>query len=143
MSVAGTQTSESETPSVADRIVDAVQHAAHVSHEARLVKSLAYDAIEDGAHKAKRAVDKSVQRGIEKLEDIKDESVHYVKHEPLKAMAMAAGVGLMVGMATAWITGRFFSSKGPAGNRSFVDITHLLHPQRISFGPSPRVNDAT
>jgi glycerol-3-phosphate dehydrogenase len=55
-------------PNVADRIVDAVQHAAHVSHEARLVKSLAYDAIEDGAHEAKRAVKKSVQRGIEKLE---------------------------------------------------------------------------
>ena len=72
MPVAGTQTSESEKPSVADRIVDAVQHAAHVSHEARLVKSLAYDAIEDGAHEAKRAVKKSVQRGIERLEDIKD-----------------------------------------------------------------------
>jgi ElaB/YqjD/DUF883 family membrane-anchored ribosome-binding protein len=114
MSVAGTQPSEREKTSVADRIVDAVQHAAHVSHEARLVKSLAYDAIEDGAHEAKRAVEKSVQRGIEKLEDIKDESVHYVKRQPLKAMAMAAGVGLMVGMAAAWITGRFFSSKGSA-----------------------------
>jgi ElaB/YqjD/DUF883 family membrane-anchored ribosome-binding protein len=107
MPVAGTQTSESEKPSVADRIVDAVQHAAHVSHEARLVKSLAYDAIEDGAHEAKRAVEKSVQRGIERLEDIKDEGVHYVKRQPLKAIAMAAGVGLMVGMAAAWITGRF------------------------------------
>ena len=58
MPVAGTQTSESEKPSAADRIVDAVQHAAHMSHEARLVKSLAYDAIEDGAHEAKRAVKK-------------------------------------------------------------------------------------
>jgi hypothetical protein len=27
-------------------------------------------------------------------------------------MAMAAGAGLMVGMAAAWITARFFSSKG-------------------------------
>jgi ElaB/YqjD/DUF883 family membrane-anchored ribosome-binding protein len=107
MSIAGTQTPESKKPNVADRIVDAVQHAAHVSHEARLVKSLAYDAIEDGAHEAKRAVKKSVQRGIERLEDIKEESVHYVKRQPLKAIAMAAGVGLMVGMAAAWITGRF------------------------------------
>jgi ElaB/YqjD/DUF883 family membrane-anchored ribosome-binding protein len=112
MSTAGNQSSESEKPSVADRIVDAVQHAAHVSHEARLVKSLAYDAIEDGAHEAKRAVEKSLQRGFERLEDIKDESVHYVKRQPLKAMAMAAGVGVMVGMAAAWITARFFSSKG-------------------------------
>ena len=54
-----------------------------------------------------RAVKKSVQRGIETLEDIKDEGVHYVKRQPLKAIAMAAGAGLMVGMAAAWITGRF------------------------------------
>jgi ElaB/YqjD/DUF883 family membrane-anchored ribosome-binding protein len=107
MSVAGTQTSDSGKPRVADRIVDAVQQAAHVSHELRLVKSLAYDAIEDGAHEAKRAVKKSVQRGIERLEDIKDDSVHYVKRQPLKAIAMAAGVGLMVGMTAAWITSRF------------------------------------
>jgi ElaB/YqjD/DUF883 family membrane-anchored ribosome-binding protein len=106
MSVAGTQTPESEKPNVADRIVDAARHAAHISHEARLVKSLACDAIEDGAHDAKRAVTKSVQRGIERLEDIKDEGVHYVKRQPLKAIAMAAGIGLMVGIAAAWITGR-------------------------------------
>jgi ElaB/YqjD/DUF883 family membrane-anchored ribosome-binding protein len=107
MSVAGVRTPESEKPNVADRIVDAARHAAHMSHEAGLVKSLACDAIEDGAHHAKRAVKKSVQHGIERLEDIKDEGVHYVKRQPLKAIAMAAGVGLMVGMAAAWITGRF------------------------------------
>ena len=107
MSAAGIQTPESEKPNVADRIVDAARHAAHISHEARLVKSLARDAIEDGAHEATRAVTKSVQRGIERLEDIKDEGVHYVKRQPLKAIAMAVGVGLMVGMAAAWITGRF------------------------------------
>jgi ElaB/YqjD/DUF883 family membrane-anchored ribosome-binding protein len=107
MSVAGIQTPESEKPNVTDRIVDAARHAAHMSHEARLVKSLACDAIEDGAHEATRAVEKSVQRGIERLEDIKDEGVHYVKRQPLKAIAMAAGLGLIVGMAAAWITGRF------------------------------------
>ena len=41
MSIAGIQTPESEKPNVADRIVDAARHAAHISHEARLVKSLA------------------------------------------------------------------------------------------------------
>jgi ElaB/YqjD/DUF883 family membrane-anchored ribosome-binding protein len=107
MPVAGIQTPESEKPNVADRIVDAARHAAHMSHEARLVKSLACDAIEDGAHEAKRAAKKSVQRSIERLEDIKDAGVHYVKRQPLKAIAMAAGVGLMVGIAAAWITARF------------------------------------
>jgi hypothetical protein len=36
--------------------VAGIHTSAHVSHEARLVKSLADDAIEDGAHAAKRAV---------------------------------------------------------------------------------------
>jgi ElaB/YqjD/DUF883 family membrane-anchored ribosome-binding protein len=115
MSVAGVQTPESEKAKVADRIVDAVRHAAHISHEGRLVKSVACDAIEDGAHEARRAVKKSVQRGIDRLEDIKDEGVHYVKRHPLKAIAMAAGVGLMVGMAAVWITGQF--RQQPAAKR--------------------------
>jgi ElaB/YqjD/DUF883 family membrane-anchored ribosome-binding protein len=115
MSVVGVQTPESEKPNVADRIVDAARHAAHISHEARLVKSLACDAIEDGAHEAKRAVKKSVQHGIERLEDIKDDGVHYVKRQPLKAIAIAAGVGLMVGMAAGWITGRFGQQRAGKG----------------------------
>ena len=115
MSIAGIQATESEKPNVADRIVDAARHAAHISHEARLVKSLAYDAIEDGAHEAKRAVKQSVHRGIERLEDIRDEGVHYVKRQPLKAIAIAAGVGLMVGMAAAWITGRFRQQRAGKG----------------------------
>jgi ElaB/YqjD/DUF883 family membrane-anchored ribosome-binding protein len=115
MSVAAVQTPQSEKPNVADRIVDAVRHAAQVSHEARLIKSLACDAIEDRAHEAKRAVKKSVQRGTERLEDIKDESVHYVKRQPLKAIAIAAGVGLMVGIAAAWITSQLRQQR--AGKR--------------------------
>src|SRR5688572_3042392 len=55
----------------------------------------------------RRAVQKSLQRGIERLDDIKDEGVHYVKRHPLKAITMAAAVGLMVGVAAAWITRRF------------------------------------
>jgi len=51
---------------------------------------LTYDAIEDAAHEAKRAAKKSVQRSIERLEDIRDAGVHYVKRQPLKAIAMAA-----------------------------------------------------
>lgn len=106
MSIAGVRTPESEKPNVTDRILDATRHAAHISHEARLVKSLARDAFEEGAHVATRAV-KSVQRDVERLEDMKDEGVHYVKRQPLKAVAMAAGVGLMVGLVTGWIAGGF------------------------------------
>jgi hypothetical protein len=40
-------------------------------------------------------------------EDIRDAGVHYVKRQLLKAIAMAAAAGLMVGIAAAWMTGRF------------------------------------
>ena len=88
-----------------DRVVDAARQAAHVSHEARLLKSLAADAVEDGVHAARRAI-KSVRRGVEELGDFKDEAVHRAKRQPLKAVAIAAGAGLALGVAVGWIAGR-------------------------------------
>lgn len=108
------ETSESAPSSVADRIMDAGRHAAHLSHKARLVKSLAADAIENGVHAARRAV-KSVRRGVERLEDVKDEEIHYVKRQPLKTIAMTAGVGFTVGLVAGWIADRF--SSGSADKR--------------------------
>jgi ElaB/YqjD/DUF883 family membrane-anchored ribosome-binding protein len=102
---------ERETPSIADRVVDAARHAAHLSHEARAVKSLAEDAIEDGVHAARRAA----RRGIERLEDFKDEGVRHVKRQPLKTVAMAAGAGFMIGLASGWIAARFSSERASNG----------------------------
>jgi ElaB/YqjD/DUF883 family membrane-anchored ribosome-binding protein len=86
-------------------MADAARHAAHLSHEARMVRSAAEDAIEDGVHRARRAV-KSVRRGIEQLQDIKDEAAYYVKRRPLSTIAMAAGLGLMAGVAAGLIAAR-------------------------------------
>jgi ElaB/YqjD/DUF883 family membrane-anchored ribosome-binding protein len=112
MSGNAVETSERVVPSMSDRIVDAGRHAAHLAHEARLAKSLAEDAVEDGVHAARRAV-KSVRRGIERLEDVKEEAIHYVKRRPLKTIAMTAAVGFAAGLAVAWIANRF-SSNGAA-----------------------------
>jgi hypothetical protein len=38
-----------------------------------------------------------------------------VKRQPLKAIVIAAGVGLLVGMAAAWITGRFSQQRAGKG----------------------------
>ena len=84
--------------SVRDRVVDACRQSAHLSHEARLLKSLATDAIEDGVHAAKRAIT-SVKRGVEELADLKDEAVHRLKRRPLRAVGIALGVGLVLGLA--------------------------------------------
>jgi len=90
-------------PSFRERAIDAARQAAHVSHEARLFKSLAADAVEDGVHAARRAF----KRRIEKLDDLRTEAAYRVKHEPLKAMGIAVGAGFMLGMAIGWFGGRW------------------------------------
>ena len=103
MPVANTETTGvGEKPSTADRIADAVRQAAHFSHEARLMKSMARDAGEEGVHAAKRAM-RQVKRGFETLEDMKDDAAHYVKRQPFKAVGIAAGVGLLAGVVFGWI----------------------------------------
>ena len=107
MTSAAVETREVESgPSVRDRVIDVARHPAHISHEAQLLESLAADALEDGAHAVKRAM-KSAKHGIEQLQDLKDEAAHRVKRQPVKALGIAVGVGLMLGMALGWIGGRF------------------------------------
>lgn len=88
-----------------DKVLDATRQAAHFSHEARLLRSLATDAVEDGAYAAKRAL-KTFQRGVHRAEDLKDEAIHQVKRQPVKAVAIAAATGLAVGTIVGWIGGR-------------------------------------
>lgn len=70
------------------------------------LKSLAADAVEDGVHSAKRTL-KTIARRMPDAADMRDEVVHRIKREPIKAIgiAMAAGVavGLAVGLAVDWI----------------------------------------
>jgi ElaB/YqjD/DUF883 family membrane-anchored ribosome-binding protein len=87
---------------VRDRAIDACRQAAHLSHEAHLFKSLAADAVDDGVHAARRAI-RSVRRSVEELADLKDEAVHRVKRQPFKAVSVAVGAGLVLGLAIGWI----------------------------------------
>jgi ElaB/YqjD/DUF883 family membrane-anchored ribosome-binding protein len=93
-------------PSAADRVVDAVRQAAHLSHRTHMVKSMARDAGEESIHAAKRAI-RRVQRRIEALEDLKDEGAHYVKRQPLKAVGLAFGIGIQLGVLIALLSVRF------------------------------------
>ena len=103
MNSATIETSQTaSTASLRDRVVDTCRHAAHLSHEARLLKSLAADAVEDGVHAAKRARI-SLARRVEELTDLKDEAVHQVKRQPLRSVGIALGAGLVVGVAIGWI----------------------------------------
>jgi ElaB/YqjD/DUF883 family membrane-anchored ribosome-binding protein len=91
--------------SVRDRVLDAARQAAHVSHEAKLLKSIATDAVDDGIHAAKRAI-RNVRRSVERVEDFKDEAAHSIRRQPLKSIAIAAGVGLAVGALAGWCGAR-------------------------------------
>ena len=84
------------------RVVEACHQAAHVSREARLLKSLAADTVEDGIHAAKRAM-KSVRRRVAALGDLSDQTAHRVKRTPLTAVAIALGLGVVVGLVAGWI----------------------------------------
>lgn len=88
-----------------DRAIDAARQVAHVSHEVHLLKSVGEDAVEDGVHAATRAI-KSVQHRVEELGDLKDEAAYRVKRQPFKALGLAVGVGLVFGVAVAWLGGR-------------------------------------
>lgn len=104
MSPAAVETLEREvTPTVGDRVADAVRHASHLSHEARLLSSMAADAVEDRVYAAKRAV-KSVER---RVEDLKEEAVHGIKRRPLGAVSGAFGIGLGLGLVAACMAYRF------------------------------------
>ncbi len=89
-------------PTVRDRVLDGCRQAAHVSHEARLLKSVAEDLVEDGVYAAKRAM-KSVRRRAEGLGDLKDEAIHRLKRRPLLGVGAALGVGVALGLVVATI----------------------------------------
>ena len=78
---------------VRDRIVDTVGQAAHLAHEARVLKTLATDAVEDGVRAARRAI----TRRAHEVEDLRDAAAHQVKKAPLVSIALAAGAWLLMG----------------------------------------------
>jgi ElaB/YqjD/DUF883 family membrane-anchored ribosome-binding protein len=90
-----------------ERAIDAARRATHLSHETRLLTSLAADAVDDGVHAAKRTI-KSAQH---RVEDLKDEATYRVKRQPFKALGIAVGVGLVLGMAVGWIGSRCGKAK--------------------------------
>lgn len=65
------------------------------------VKARVGDAIEDGVYAAKRAF-KAVRRRVDDLSDLKDEAVHRIRRQPLKAAGIALGIGVVFGVAVGW-----------------------------------------
>lgn len=66
------------------------------------LKSLAADAVEDGVHSARRTL-KTVARRVRDVADVRDEVVHRIKREPIKAIGIAVAAGAVVGLAVGWM----------------------------------------
>jgi len=81
------------TADVRDCAADAVRQAGHVAHEARRLKAVASDAVEDGVHAAKRAI----THGLHDLEDLRDSAAYRIKRAPLMTVGLAFGVGILLG----------------------------------------------
>jgi ElaB/YqjD/DUF883 family membrane-anchored ribosome-binding protein len=77
-----------------DRFVDVVGRAAHAAHEARVLKTMAADAVEDGIY----AVRHAVARGGREVEEWRETTAFRIKKAPLLSVAFAAGAGLLIGV---------------------------------------------
>lgn len=95
---------ETPSPALRDKAADAVRTASHLSHEARLLKTIASDAIEDGVHAARRAA--TVTR--RDLQELQEDAAYRIKRAPLASVgiAFAAGVG---------VTAAFFAARALFG----------------------------
>jgi ElaB/YqjD/DUF883 family membrane-anchored ribosome-binding protein len=90
---------ETDRDSMRPHVVDAARRAAHVSHEARLIKSLATDAVEDAVHATNQAI-KTAKRRMQNLADRRYEVAHRIRQEPFKAIGIAFGAGVLLSAVT-------------------------------------------
>jgi ElaB/YqjD/DUF883 family membrane-anchored ribosome-binding protein len=97
-----TTTAQQAGQIVRDRVVDSARRMTKLSDEANALTSRAADAVEDGVYAAKRAV----RRGVAQLEDLQAEGIHRVKRHPFKSLGLAAGIGLVLGIAIGWAASR-------------------------------------
>lgn len=98
MSTATLETSTTTSPSAGDRAIDTVRQVAHGAHEARLLKTLAADTVEDGLHAARR----TVTRRIHDIEDLRDAATYRIKRAPFTTVTAALGAGILLGMVFGW-----------------------------------------
>jgi ElaB/YqjD/DUF883 family membrane-anchored ribosome-binding protein len=79
-----------------DRVADVIGRPAHVAHEARVLKTIAADAVEDAVHAARRAATRTGRD----IEAWRETAAYRIKKAPFVAVAIAAGIGLLVGVAS-------------------------------------------
>jgi ElaB/YqjD/DUF883 family membrane-anchored ribosome-binding protein len=97
--------------SAVDAAVDTVRHAAHLSHEAQLLKTVAADIVEDGVYAAKRVL-KKARRVTERAADLRDQAEYRIKREPFKFVGLAVAIGIPIGLLLGWVGARGARRRG-------------------------------
>lgn len=92
-------------PSIRDRIAEAARHATQISHEARQLKAVAVDAVEDGLGAARQVLG-SVQRRVEHAAECRTDVITRLKRQSWKGVGAALAVGVAAGVAVLWLARR-------------------------------------
>ena len=87
----------SEAERLIDKGLDALRQVSQLSDEARRLKSVAAETIEDGVHTVKRTAKTLRHDAL----DFRDEVTYRVKRDPMKALAVAFAVGTLAGLVLA------------------------------------------
>ena len=77
--------------------IDATRHAAHLAHEATLLKTIVADAAETGRYTVRRAI----TRGRREVEGLSESAAHRVRRAPLLAVGAAFTAGVLAAVLSA------------------------------------------
>jgi ElaB/YqjD/DUF883 family membrane-anchored ribosome-binding protein len=87
-------TAHADPLTASDRVADVIGRAAHVAHEARVLKTIAADAVEDAVHAARRAATRTGRD----IEEWRETAAYRIKKAPFLALAIAGAAGLLLGV---------------------------------------------
>jgi len=99
-----------EEPTLRERVADAARRAITAAQEARTLKSVAADAVENQVDSARRAY----RSAVRDVTDVRDEAAYRIKKAPFKAVGVAFGAGLCLGAAAgaaSWLAARSSRSR--------------------------------
>jgi ElaB/YqjD/DUF883 family membrane-anchored ribosome-binding protein len=82
--------------------------ATNLGHEALRFKTNVSNAVTDAFEDGKREAKRALKRGYNAAEDLVDETSYRVKHNPMKSVAIAFGVGVLFGGVITGLTRKLF-----------------------------------
>lgn len=88
---------------------DVWRRATQVTQDVGALTTAAKDAIDEGKEFAVRGVARgveSVRRSARDLKHLPEDVASHVRHEPLRSMGLAVGVGLVAGCVCGWLVTR-------------------------------------